>query len=57
MEKQDVCNVYGLYYTEDGETVDQGTVEVVDVNDYYGWTRMKEKQIDIFSFNLKDRAI
>ena len=36
MEKQDECNVYGLYYTEDGETVDQGTVEVVDVNDYYG---------------------
>ena len=36
MEKQDQNNIYGLYYTEDGHKIDQGTVEVVDVNDYYG---------------------
>ena len=36
MEKQDQNNIYGLYYTEDGQNIDLGTVEVVDVNDYYG---------------------
>lgn len=36
MEKEDSNNVYGLYYTEDGQQIDQGTVEVVDVNCYYG---------------------
>ena len=36
MEKQDKNNIYGLYYDEDGQNIDQGTVEVVDFNDYYG---------------------
>ena len=35
-EKQDKNNIYGLYYNEDGKNIDQGTVEVVDFNDYYG---------------------
>ena len=35
-EKQDENKIYGLYYNEDGQDIDQGTVEVVDVNDYYG---------------------
>ena len=35
MEKEDSNTVYGLYYTEDGQQIDQGTVEVVDVNHYY----------------------
>ena len=36
VEKEDSNNVYGLYYTEDGEQIDQGRVEAVDVNCYYG---------------------
>ena len=36
VEKEESNNVYGLYYTEDGQQIDQGTVEVVDVNHYYG---------------------
>ena len=36
MEKQNKNNIYGLYFTEDGEAIDQRTVEVVDVNEYYG---------------------
>ena len=35
LEKQD-NKIYGLYYTEDGQLIDQGTVEVEDVNPYYG---------------------
>ena len=35
-EKQDENKIYGLYYNEDGQDIDQGTVEVFDVNDYYG---------------------
>ena len=35
-EKEDENKIYGLYYNEDGQVIDQGTVEVVDVNDYYG---------------------
>ena len=27
---------YGLYYTEGGERLDQGVVEIVHTNDYYG---------------------
>ena len=36
MEKQNKNNIYGLYFTEDGEAIDQRTVEIVDVNEYYG---------------------
>ena len=36
IEKQDRNNIYGLYYTEDGQKIDHGNVEVMDVNDYYG---------------------
>ena len=35
IEKQDKNNVYGLYLDEDGRSIDQGTIEVVDVKDYY----------------------
>ena len=35
-EKQDKNNIYGLYYDEDGQNIDQGIVEVVDFNAYYG---------------------
>ena len=35
-EEQDKENhVYGLYYTEDGQKIDQGTSVVVDSNPYY----------------------
>ena len=27
---------YGLYYTEDGDRIDQGVDEIVHTNDYYG---------------------
>ena len=36
IEEQDKENhVYGLYYTEDGQKIDQGTSVVVDSNPYY----------------------
>ena len=34
--KEDKNDVYGIYYHADGEHVDQGVHEIVDVNDYYG---------------------
>ena len=35
VEKNDQDYIYGLYFTEDGQNIDQGKVEVVDVNDNY----------------------
>ena len=32
---------YGLYYTEDGKHIDQGVVEIVHTNDYYGQTKLQ----------------
>ena len=31
-------------YNEDGQHIDRGDVEAVDVNDYNGWTRKKEEE-------------
>ena len=36
MVKIDVNNDYNLYYTSDGERLDEGRCEAVDTNDYYG---------------------
>ena len=34
--KADINHVYGLYYHEDGERVDERVDEIIDTNDYYG---------------------
>ena len=39
MEKQE-----DKTYNEDGQQIDQGNGEAVDVNDYNGWTRKKEQE-------------
>ena len=36
MVKVDVNRDYNLYYTPDGERLDEGVCEAVDTNDYYG---------------------
>ena len=36
MVKIDVNRDYNLYYTPDGERLDEGVCEAVDTNDYYG---------------------
>ena len=36
MVKEDVNDIYGLYYTAGGERMDESTVEVKDENPYYG---------------------
>ena len=35
MEKRDVNPNYGFYYTNDGDKIDESTVEVTDENPYY----------------------
>ena len=36
MVKEDVNDIYGLYYTAGGERIDESTMEVTDENPYYG---------------------
>ena len=36
MAKEDVNDIYGLYYTAGGERMDESTMEVKDENPYYG---------------------
>ena len=36
MVKEDVNDIYGLYYTAGGERIDESTMEVKDENPYYG---------------------
>ena len=36
MVKEDVNDIYGLYYTAGGERMDESRVEVTDENPYYG---------------------
>ena len=36
MVKEDVNDIYGLYYTSVGERIDESTMEVKDENPYYG---------------------
>ena len=36
VEKEEVNDLYGFYYTAAGHRVDESTVEVKDENPYYG---------------------
>ena len=36
MTKVDVNRDYNLYFTQEGERLDEGVCEAVDTNDYYG---------------------
>ena len=36
MAKVDVNRDYNLYFTQEGERLDEGVCEAVDTNDYYG---------------------